>query len=79
MLSPPDQRTPAGPRAVAFRASLPDNALGAMGSPLFNTQGRVVAVYTEPAPKKKKIENFTTRRRSTPQWFRARAALGFPL
>ena len=57
VLSPPDQRTPAGPRAVAFRASLPDNAFGAMGSPLFNTQGRVVAVYAEPAPKEEKVEN----------------------
>jgi hypothetical protein len=57
VLSPPDQRTPTGPRAVAFRASLPDSAFGAMGSPLFNAQGRVVAIYSEPAPKEEKIEN----------------------
>jgi hypothetical protein len=57
VLSPPDQRTPAGPRAVAFRASLPDSAVGAMGSPLFNAQGRVMAIYTEPAPKEEKVEN----------------------
>ena len=28
-----------------------------MGSPLFNAQGRVVAVYSEPAPKEEKVEN----------------------